>query len=281
MIPLHLRYHIESLEARVHSPAGFHPKIALFDLDDTLLIGDIGESVFARLLSDGAKMGCTWSEYQSFLRCDQTAAYRLVVEAMDGLSVREVEEATVKVLNQTEPYLAVDGALVPVPRIHRAMKEFVARLQELRYTIFVLSASNQISVRIIAEDYFGIAPGFAFGLASKLADGRLTQILQRPYPISNGKADLYRMVASGVRPLITATDSLIDAPLLGSTDPNGFSIWVGRNRAEFKSVRERLRLPHHFCYVQRPKDYSLRKRVRMFGEHWSSVQDPSPLSTET
>ncbi len=89
------------------------------------------------------------------------------------------------------------------------------------------------------------------------------------------------MVASGVRPLITATDSLIDAPLLGSTDPNGFSIWVGRNRAEFKSVRERLRLPQHFCYVQRPKDYSLRKRVRMFGEQWSSVQDPSPLSTET
>ncbi len=281
MIPLHVRYHLDMAEARARSSGGIQPKIALFDLDNTLLVGDIGEAVFARLLSDGAKMSCTWSDYRAFLRCDQSAAYRLSVEAMAGLAVRDVEEATIRVLNQPEPFVAVEGAIVPVPRIHRAMKELVARLQDLRYVVYVISASNQISVRIIAEDFLGIAPEHALGLKSKIADGRLTQVLQKPYPISTGKADLYRKVAGDIRPLITATDNPIDAPLLRLTDPAGFSVWVGENKAEFKSVRESLRLPQHICFVQRPKDYSLRKRVRMLGEQWSSVQGSSPMLSET
>jgi phosphoserine phosphatase len=281
MIPVHLKYHCESLEARARRLGSAHPKIALFDLDNTLLVGDIGEAVFARLLADGMITTCTWGDYESFLRSDQTAAYRFVVEAMAGLSVRDVEEATVRVLNQPSPFVAVDGALVPVPKIHTAMREFIRNLQDLHYLIYVISASNQFSVRIIAEDFFGINPRCAFGLELKLTDGRLIQTLRTPYPISQGKADLYGITVGEVRPLITATDSLIDAPLLALTDPLGLSIWVGNNRSEFRSMKERLRLPQQFCLLQRPKDQNLRKRVRMFGEQWRSVQGPSPLLTET
>lgn len=281
MIPLQLKYHLESLETRAQTLGSAHPRIALFDLDNTLLIGDIGEAVFARLLADGARLSCTWGEYRSFLRCDQTAAYRLVVEAMAGLSLRDVEEATVRVLNQSDPFVAIEGNLVPVPKIHRAMRELVARLQDLRYLTYVISASNQISVRIIVEDFFGIEPGQAFGLETKLVDERLTQTLRTPFPISTGKADLYHKCVSDVRPLVTATDSLIDAPMLALTDPIGLSIWVGKNRREFRSMKERLRLPQQFCLVQRPKSQNLRKRVRMVGEQWSKVQGPSLLLTET
>jgi hypothetical protein len=56
MIPPHLKYHLESLEARAKTKGSAHLRIALFDLDNTLLIADIGEAVFAGLLVDGARM---------------------------------------------------------------------------------------------------------------------------------------------------------------------------------------------------------------------------------
>jgi len=256
-------------------------RIAVFDLDNTLLIGDIGEAVFARLLHDGAKLACTWQEYEAFLRCDQSAAYRIVVEAMAGLSPGEVEEATVRALNQQEACVEIEGAEVPVPRVNRVMREFVGELQERGYEVYVISASNQTSVRIVTEDFFGIPPERSFGLELELSHGHFSQVLKYPYPIGAGKAELYRAVVGVTAPLMTATDSLIDAPLLSLTDRHGLSVWVGKSRSEFRAIRARLALPQHFCFVQRPKAQNLRKRVRVLGEQWSTVHDSPSVATET
>ena len=121
-------------------------KIALFDLDNTLIIGDIGEAVFAHLLADEAPLKCTWEEYQSFLRCDVSAACRLVVESMAGLTVREVEEATMKVLKKPASFIKAGNTLVPVPKMHREMKKLVSLLRKLRYNIYVISA-NKLNLR--------------------------------------------------------------------------------------------------------------------------------------
>ena len=59
MIPVHLKYQIESLENRARTLGADYVKIALFDLDNTLIIGDIGEAVFAHLLADEAPLKCT------------------------------------------------------------------------------------------------------------------------------------------------------------------------------------------------------------------------------
>ena len=280
MIPVHLKYQIEALESRLKAPGPDRLKIALFDLDNTLLVGDIGEAVFACLLAGAAPLKCTWEEYQSFLRCDVTAAYRLVVESMAGLSVREVEEATVKVLKHPAPFIEAGNAHVPVPRPHPGMRKLVLLLQKLRYKVYVISASNQISVRITAEEFFGIPPENSFGIETKTASKLLSATLVKPFPISAGKVDVYHKYVSTVSPLITATDSLIDAPMLGLTDPIGLSLWVGKNRSEFKAVKERIRQPQRFCFVQRPRSYSLRKSVRTFGEQRSREVAPSTVFVE-
>ena len=269
MIPMHLKYQIESLEKRVKGFGPGQTKIALFDFDNTLLIGDIGEAVFARLLADGAPLKCTWEEYQSFLRCDVTAAYRLVVESMAGLAVREVEQATVRVLNQSTPFIKTGNAHVTVPKPHPGMKKLVSLLQKLRYSVYVISASNQTSVRIAAEEFFGIPPEYSFGIEPKTVNGVLSATLVRPFPIAAGKVDVYRKSISTLPPLITATDSVIDAPMLGLTDPMGLSLWVGKSRSEFKDMREGLGQPQKFCFVQRPRNYSFKNRVRTFGEQRS------------
>ncbi|HTR81712.1 MAG TPA: HAD family hydrolase [Bacteroidota bacterium] len=281
MISPHIKFQIESLEKRLKVLPNDGLKIALFDLDNTLIVGDIGEAVFARLLADGKKLGCTWGEYEAFLRSDQTAAYRFIVEAMEGLSIKEVEEATVRVLNQHEPVIAVEGKQVPVPRIHRGMRELVFYLREIGYTDYIISASNQIAVRIVAADFFAIPAERAFGIEMKTCDGVLTSSLIKPFPISSGKQDVFRKRVGNFRPFITATDSMIDAPMLALTDPSGLSLWVGKNRREFKRVQERLQLPQQCCFVQRPQSYSLRKRVRILGEQWRTAHPSSPLLTET
>ncbi|MGA9408267.1 MAG: HAD family hydrolase [Bacteroidota bacterium] len=280
MIPIHLKYQIEALEGRLKALNQERTKIALFDLDNTLLVGDIGEAVFACLLADGAPLKCTWEEYQSFLRCDVTAAYRLLVESMAGLAVREVEEATVKVMKQPAPLIEAGTARVAVPKPHPGMKKLVLLLQKLRYKIYVISASNQISVRIAAEEFFGIPPECSFGIESKIANKFVSATLVKPFPISAGKVDVYHKYVGILRPLVTATDSLVDAPMLGLTDPIGLSLWVGKNRSEFKNMKERIRQLQRFCFVQRPRGYSLRKRVRTFGEQRSREVAPSTVFVE-
>ena len=118
-------------------------------------------------LADGVSLKCTWEEYQSFLSRDVTAAYRLVVESMAGVPIRDVEEATLKILIETSPFIKAGNACVPIPKPHPGLKKFVSLLQKLKYSIYVISASNQISVRIAAEGFFGISPECSFGIESK------------------------------------------------------------------------------------------------------------------
>jgi len=270
MIPIHLKYQIESLENRIKGFGTDQVKIALFDLDNTLIIGDIGEAVFVRLMADGAPLKCTWEEYQSFLRFDVTAAYRLMVESMAGISLHEVEEATLRVLIQTSPFIETGKACVSVPKPHPGMKKLISLLQKLRYCIYIISASNQISVRIAAEEFFGISPECSFGIETKIENKCLSATLVKPFPIAAGKVEVYHKYVGNFPPLITAADSLVDAPMLGLTDPMGLSLWVGKNRSEFKTAKERLGQPQRFCFVQRPRSHSLRNSVRTFGEQRSS-----------
>ena len=270
MLPVHLKYQLELLENRANKLAEGRTKTALFDLDNTLLVGDIGEAVFVQLLADGHPLKCTWEEYQSFLRRDISAAYRLVVESMAGLTVHEVEEVTMKVLKSPGSIVKYGKAQIPAPKPHPGMKKLLVQLRKLKYTIYVISASNRISVRVAAEEFFGIPPECSFGIEAKIVGGRLSATLIKPYPIGAGKKDVYHKHIGMSAPLVTATDSINDMEMLSLTDPAGLSLWVGKNRSEFKAMKEQLGQPQRFCFVQRPRNYSLMKRVRTLGEQRTS-----------
>ena len=74
-------------------------KVAVFDLDGTLLEGDIGEAVFAHLIVSGHPLRVTWREYQQQLFTHRSKAYRSVVQAMAGLDIETIVEATKAVSN--------------------------------------------------------------------------------------------------------------------------------------------------------------------------------------
>jgi phosphoserine phosphatase len=246
-----LKHQLLDLEERLNQTP--HPpteRTAAFDLDGTLLMGDIGDAVFAYLALEDHRLALSWGDYQRLLRTHKSKAYRATVEAMAGLTVETVVRATSAVMSFGLEYLHVHSDVVRIPRPRPLLSQFVALLQQLHYTIFVISASNHISVQHVARQWFNIPSSHAFGIQSTLQDGRITPHLVEPVPIGPGKAALFKYVAGPVVPLVTGTDSRLDIPLLQLTHPQGLSLWVGENQIDFNVVMQNAREGQRFFFVE-------------------------------
>lgn len=255
-------------------------EIALFDHDNTLLVGDIGEAVFAQLIRSGAVHNLTWKGYQSDPHLNAARAYRRVVSAMEGLSVREVEEATMMVLENSDPFIRLEEIAVPVPRPHHVMRELMELLKQLGYDIYVISGSNQISVRVAVALHFGLPAQQAFGIENRAVNGIAGADLVDPVPIHAGKVEMYRKFVGAIAPLLTATDSIIDEPMLEMTDTMGLSLWAGKNRAEYETAAQQMWRQQRFCFVRLPGNYSFKNNVRTPREHRSIVVESALVSAE-
>ena len=227
-------------------------KIAVFDLDNTLLVGDIGEAVFAGLKLQGYIPGFSWESYRKLLSTNRLEAYRRIVAGMSGLSERSIHKVTLDVLSKRESYVELEKSYIQVPFAHPVMLHVVGQLRSLGYQICVISASNEISARMVAWKLFNIPPFYVYGIRQQLQNGILTDDLLEPIPIDSGKVEVYRKFMGSVDPVITAGDSVLDIPMLQMTDPRGLSIWVGEERTGYELIRHRTGGAHKFCFLPRP-----------------------------
>ncbi|HLP16576.1 MAG TPA: HAD family hydrolase, partial [Bacteroidota bacterium] len=224
---------LDRMEDRLLHLGTSGPKTAVFDLDNTLLLGDIGDAVFVRLLLEHHDIDFSWAQYHELRRIDQPSAFQHVVSAMQGLLRETIEKATLSMLAPHATDLRIDGDLIPVPRPHPVMRAFIRLLHWRGYRTLVVSASNQISVRIVARECFGIPETDAFGITPVCTpDGQLTGRLHLPLPVGNGKVDVIRNVLGTTAPLIAAGDSVLDLPMLRLCHSNGLVIWAGTDAAE-------------------------------------------------
>ena len=242
---------IRDVEIRI-ADAGVEKKIAAFDLDNTLLVGDIGEAVFAALRLQGQIPGFAWKSYRRLLNTNPPEAYRTVVTSMSGLSERLVQRSTLDVLARRDEYLQLENSFILIPYANPVMVQLINQLRTLGYQICVITASNEIAARIVAWKYFSIPPFYVYGMRQKIHKGDLTGDLVPPLPVGAGKADVYRKFMGGTMPLVTASDSLLDAPLLKLTDPRGLSLWVGEEKIGFEAVRWNVGGTQSFGFVTRP-----------------------------
>lgn len=245
-----LKWHILALEERVAraSPSPLE-RVAVFDLDGTLLLGDIGDAVFAYLSLQGQALALSWKEYQHLLRTHRSKAYRSVVEAMAGLKIESVVRATAAVMELREDYLVMGADRVKRPRPRPLLSQFVSLLHQYHYQVFVISASNHISVQQVALEWFNIPSSRAFGIQARISEGRLTSELVSPVPVGPGKAEVFKLVSGSALPLITGTDSALDIPLLRLTHPGGFSLWVGENHRDYNVVLENAKAGQKFVFA--------------------------------
>lgn len=223
-------------------------KIAVFDLDDTLLDGDIGDAVFARLKLDESNRFHTlqenylpleWDEYRALIKSGKKQeAYRRVVTCMAGIPLKSLIQVTRNLIRLSGGQIKIDGETIPIPKINPLMSGLLRLIKKMKYRIMIISASNHFSVRLVAGELLGLRRSLAFGIRPKLtylrpkADSRriavLTGTLREPIPWARGKADLYRLQVGQIPPLITGGDSESDICLLTLTHPQGLAIWAGR-----------------------------------------------------
>jgi phosphoserine phosphatase len=228
-------------------------KIAVFDLDNTLLVGDIGESVFAALKLRGYLPGVAWDKYRRILNSNKMEAYCRVVTAMSGLPERLVHRVTLDVLSRKDHYLELEKSFIPVPYAHPIMAQLVSYLRLIGYQVHVISASNEISARLAAWHFFEIPPFNVFGIRQRQQRGTLTDELIEPLSIGVGKVDVYRKYIGVVDPLIAGGDSPLDVPMLQLTDSRGLSLWVGEDSVGFEILRKKMGRNRRLHFLQRSK----------------------------
>jgi len=237
--------------------SGIPKKIAVFDLDNTLLLGDIGEAVYAALKLQGHLPGLAWEKYRRLLNASKAEAYCSVVTAMSGLPERTVHKVTLEVLSRKDAYLELEKSFIAVPRPHPVMARLVTYLRLIGYQVHVISASNEISARLAAWRFFEIPPFNVFGIRQRIDRGRLSGELFEPIPIGEGKVAAYRRFIGSIDPIIAGGDSPLDVPMLQMTDPRGFALWVGEEKVGYEIVQQKIGKNLKVHFLQRPVDSQL------------------------
>jgi phosphoserine phosphatase len=224
-------------------------RIALFDLDNTLIVGDIGDAVFARLLVDGFPLPLTWKEYQLLCKEDPSSAYVEVVRALEGRKFEQIIQASKRVLQSEDEFIVCENEAVRLPKPNILMKEIVRLLREWHYSIFVVSASNDISAKIAGSVLFDIPINNIAGIKPRLQNHRLTSDVLEPIPVGIGKVSQFRIMSGNRMPIIVASDSELDLPLFHLCDPDGIAIVVGENKKLYDRTKRELSLTTHLYQI--------------------------------
>jgi len=110
------------------SHLGGKSRVAVFDLDNTLLVGDIGDAVYAQLLSDGFPLPLSWLDYLQMIKEDPMKAYIEVVKALDGIPLEYLVRTTKRILQSTDDIILCEGLEVLIPKPNHLMYELVRLL---------------------------------------------------------------------------------------------------------------------------------------------------------
>lgn len=269
-IPNDLLKRIEQVEHWFNnrSEQEFDRKIALFDLDNTLLVGDCGDALFAQLKSDERDkkkpltihkkmIPFTWSGYQETLKTKgKVEAYSKVVKCMAGLPLETLLETSQRVMQSDLKYLELEGVKILVPYPYPPMQTLLVGLRSQGYEIYIISATNQYTVRYVAKEYFGIPGSNVFGMVPKVVnDPQYGKIIgddiDGPVTVVEGKVEVYKKNIGSIPPIISGGDSTTDIMMLNLTDANGLIIWVGEDNGKLASIKKDITYPEIVYFLKR------------------------------
>lgn len=198
-----------------------------FDLDNTLLIGDIGESVFALLLKKKQIENFTWKDYLALLETNKLKAYKHIIDLMQGLKLSLLKQVTAEIINSKYNAIRLEGYKIPIPKPNKQMKLILKILKKKGINIYVVTASNEVSAKIICKKYFEIPPANIIGAEVAYNKKGIIKIGTKEFPYAKGKVNILKKKFKN-KPLVTGGDSPGDKYLLKYTAKDGIQFWLGK-----------------------------------------------------
>lgn len=209
-------------------------KFAVFDLDNTLIDGDIADATVAHLLANEVEIDLDWDLYLKQINDGNIFdAFVSTSTILYGMEPKCVENLAKAILEIEEPFITffIGNRVikVKVPKPKPLMQEYIEFLKINNFSIYIISASNYWLVKTVAKLFFNIEDEFIFGVKNKIIKIEDLDILSNEIgticPIGKNKAEIYSEFISNFPPLITAGDSLNDKELLILTSKDGIVLW--------------------------------------------------------
>lgn len=207
------------------------PKNAFFDLDNTLLVGDIGELIILAMLKEKLNLEMNWSDYQNMLSTyGEPHAYKEILRAKKGNTVEQLKELTKNILNDNNPYNFIEAdfsILKDKPKPNKELKQLINELIFRNYNLYVITAGSHFVAESVIELWFPeISNLNVFGVKNIVENGLLTNELEIPYPINEGKGEVLKQILNGNKALITVGDSPNDLFMFKETHDYGLKLIV-------------------------------------------------------
>jgi phosphoserine phosphatase len=216
----------DELHGKINSLPIAGKPYAAFDLDNTLLIGDIGEAVFALLARKKLIKNFGWKDYLSLIEKNKLKAYKRIIDVMQGLQLGILEEVTLEVLNK-KAAISIEGYKIAIPKRSEMMRLILEMLAEKGISIYVITASNEVSAAIICKKYFGIPASHIIGAEVSIDKKGIIQAGEKEFPYAKGKVNILKKRFKN-KPLVTGGDSPGDKYLINYTAKGGISLWLGK-----------------------------------------------------
>lgn len=197
---------IEACIARTVSSG--RPRIAVFDADGTLWDDDAGEAFFRWQIENCAFEGRErdpWNHYHEWKKRDPHGAYGWLAQISAGTRLDEVH-AWAEMCFRSE-------ANQPWP-LFQSMHQFIARLQQAGFEIYIVTASVKWAVEPLAMHLLGIARDHVLGVETEVVNGVVTSTVRQPVTYRQGKADALLRATQGLKPVIAAGNTLGDVAIL-------------------------------------------------------------------
>lgn len=210
--------------------------ICVFDLDNTLIDGDIGEAVLATLIKRNL-VNYSWEEYLSLVKLDVKNAYIKTINLMKGLQKKIIEEITLDLINSDEDYIIIENFNIKIPKPNFIMQDIISYLNIKSFDVNVITASNQLSAEILCWHFFGIPFHKVFGGRIETSNNGRIEGLQNDLPFNNIKVGVLKSITNE-NPIIGAGDSNWDMPMLKQVAKDGIILWLGKDELISKKLKK-------------------------------------------
>ena len=223
---------------------------AAFDLDNTLLIDDIGEAVFAALVKQNLVTDFKWKDYLNLLEKNREAAYKKVIDVMNGLKLNLLKKITHEIIESEDSYIEIEGGKIPIPKPNSIMQSLVSILKSKGIEVFIVTASNKISAEIICWKHFGIPASNVIGAEVETDKNKNISSTVAEIPFAEGKVKALKKRFKE-QPIVTGGDGSWDKFLLDYTKSNGIRLWLGQNKDEYQKMKDEFYKDLSFYHIPR------------------------------